>query len=470
MAGLRRRVNKRGETLWYALIYREGGRYHEQALFERDGTTRPANEKRALALAEKAEKAYRRKTPAQQKLTRYSKFTTVWPLFKAYHIDKLAKNTQSDYHWAYEGHFKTASFARKRVSNITHEDISAYVKQKLTQSPPLDPHTINNHTGMLAKFFEFAQLQGYWDGAVNPAKAMGIRQKLTNKHIVYLREPEHSLLLVDCLDPVSEEKHRVLTATLLWTGIRWSEARSLLWSQVFLGNPKHQHLRITTTAVGMDIQDTTKTPAGDRYVGVCSTLAAMLQVWSRNPLGGTLGSEKTRLGIAPGDGLVFASDAGTILSNGNFRNRQFKDAKVAAHLIDPSFPLEITVHGCRHSYAMTLLREGATSYATGRELGHSKGPLGSTGAYTHAEAERANPIAARMVERSIQTARKALAQKRKAPKRGTGSAVVSPTPPVAKVVARVSPAAKAAKTAAAKRVAGSVGIRRSPASPRKAKP
>jgi len=119
---------------------------------------------------------------------------------------------------------------------------------------------------------------------------------------------------------------------------------------------------------------------------------------------------------------------------------------------------------------MTLLREGATSYATGRELGHSKGPLGSTGAYTHAEAERANPIAARMVERSIQTARKALAQKRRAPKRGTGSAVASPTPPVAKVVARVSPAAEAAKTAAAKRAAGSVGIRRSPASPRKAKP
>jgi len=451
MAGLVQRTSKQGEPLWYATIHIGGGANHWEPIRERDGSA-PADRKRAQELANLAERNYRKLAPAKRTAARRILFTTAWPTFVADYVSTKAKNTQNDYHWAYEGHFRKAPFARKRVTNITHEDIKAYVQRKQAQPDPLGPHTLNNHTGMLAKFFQWAQQQGYWDGPVNPAKAMGIRQRLTTKHVAYLREPEHQLLLIDSIvttDQNSQEKYRLLVSTLLWAGIRWSEARSLLWSQVKLDNPKHLHLRITTTAVGMDIQSYTKSPAGDRYVGVCPTLAAMLKQWRANPMGGTLASEKFRLGIDPSDGLVLPSDAGTMLSPGNFRRRQLKDAKEAAHKTDPSFPLDLTTHGLRHSYAMTLLRMGATNYQVGQELGHSKGPLGSTAAYTHVDAERANPIAAAMVEKSIKVAKQALKKKQQA---AAKSVVAAPVQPLvaSKGITRPSPKPAAARTAAAK--------------------
>jgi len=169
---------------------------------------------------------------------------------------------------------------------------------------------------------------------------------------------------------------------------------------------------------------------------------------AQEPMGRNRPQARLGLGIAdPSDGLVFPSDAGTMLSPGNFRRRQLKDAKEAAHKLDPSFPLDLSTHGLRHSYAMTLLRMGATNYQVGQELGHSKGPLGSTAAYTHVDAERANPIAAARVEKSIKVARHALKKKQQAAAKPVTAAPTQPSV-ASKSIARTSPKPAAVRTAA----------------------
>ena len=436
MAGVSKRTAKNGEVHWYAVIYKSGGSYHWERLREKNGAD-PADRDAAKALAEKVDKALKKSPAVNKTAARRIIFRTAWPLFTAYHFGSLAENSKTDYDLVYKAHFSKAPFARMRVSNINHTHIKAYVDSKLRGPKPLSAHTLNNHTAMLATFFKFAHEQGWWDGDINPAKAMGIRQKLAPSKTAYISNPAHAWMLVDYFDKPEDEKYRVLTATLLWSGLRWSELRSLLWSQVFVDDPKHYHLRITTTAVGMDIQGSTKTHAGNRYVGVAPTLAKMLRDWRSNALGGTTAAETHRLGIAQSDGLVFPSDAGTILSPGNYRRRQFADAKKHVHGLDPSFPLDFTVHGCRHTYATNLQRMGATEFQVGRELGHTRGGLGSTAAYIHHEAQKGNPIAAAFAEKSIQEAKKAAA---KLKKQGAAPAKSAPVPPaVVKQVKQASP-------------------------------
>jgi len=451
MATVFSRTGAHGDTHWYASIYLGGIHKHFTLWVNEKNNTRPSNRTEAEKLAGALERRLKQGDPrAQQRALRRITFNTAWPLFVKAYVSKKAENTQNDYHFTFEGHFRRARFANKLVRNISHTDIQDYLR---TKESTLSPHTLNNQVGMLAKFFNFAKQESYWDGVVNPAKALGMRYTLPKQHQVYLQKPEHQLLLIESIytnDKTSQEKARVLTATLAWTGIRWSEARSLLWSNVFIDNPKHTYLHIETTAVGDKIQDRTKTPAGDRFVAVCPTLVKMLKKWRSNALGDTLNDEKTRLGIDPGDRLVFASDAGTLLSPGNFRRRQFDRAKTEAHRIDSSFPLDLDVHGLRHSFSMTLDRGGLSEYARSCELGHSNTRLGSTRHYTHPEAERMNPIAADAVEKSIKEGRRELAKLRKGQVNPPAPIVPAQAPIPMKGIRRKSPKVAAAATAAAK--------------------
>lgn len=451
MATVFSRTGARGDTHWYASIYLGGIHKHFTLWVNASNKTRPVTRTEAEKLAGALERKLKQGDPrAQQRALRRITFNTAWPLFVKAYVSKKAENTQNDYHFTFEGHFRKARFANKLVRNISHTDIQDYLKSKESS---LSPHTLNNQVGMLAKFFNFAKQESYWDGSVNPAKAMGMRYTLPKQHQVYLQKPEHQVLLIESIrtnDTTSQEKAKALTATLAWTGIRWSEARSLLWSNVFIDNPKHTHLHIETTAVGNSIQDRTKTPAGDRYVAVCPTLVKLLKKWRSDPLGDTLVTEKTRLGIDFADSLVFPSDAGTLLSPGNFRRRQFDRAKTAAHQVDSSFPLDLEVHGLRHSFSMTLQRGGLSDYARSCELGHSNTRLGSTRHYTHPEAERMNPIAAAAVEKAIKEGRRELAKLRKGQPNPPASTAPTQAPVPAKGVRRKSPKAVAAVTAAKK--------------------
>ena len=121
------------------------------------------------------------------------------------------------------------------------------------------------------------------------------------------------------------------------------------------------------------------------------------------------------------------------MSAGNFRKRQFQDAKDRAHDKDPSFPVDLPVHGLRHTTSMILQRSGVDPVMLAHTLGHSrKALLGATAVYTHVEAERENPIVAAIMEKSIKDAKKALArQKTKSAKSGRSRhrALESSSPP-----------------------------------------
>ena len=454
MASVSKRTGKNGEVHWYAVIYNEGGGYHWERLLEKAGDkhSNPLGQKRAQELANQAERRYHKIPAAKRTVSRHTVFSTAWQEFNRDYISTKAENTRNDYHYTWGAHLSKAPFHRKRVHNITIDDIRDYVELKLKT---LDPHTVNNQTSMLAKFFLWAREHNYFDGDVNPAKAMGVRQTIHRKPLVFI-DADQARLLIKSFDPKVDEKYAVLTATLLWTGIRWSEARSLTWDSVHLNNSHHYHLSIRTTAVGMTIQDHPKTGAGNRSVAIPPTLAKMLKKWNSNKkIGGTLGVEMTRLGIS--SPLVFPSDAGTLLGPDNYRKRQFTEAKKRAHAKDPSFPLTLTVHGLRHSYATNLLVQGASVFSLKSEMGHAS--IQSSMAYTHYQPELGNPITAGMVENSIKKAKRTPAAAtsasktaatpvhkgipRKSPKKAT-TAAQSPTP--APKPSRKLPSKKSSKT------------------------
>lgn len=421
MAGVHSKPGADG-ALWYADIYSDG-RTRQFPLTKVDGKTgkksRPKDEDEARRWAKRLEKEVTRKAAQQATVKRFSRFNTLWPKFYASESGRWRKNTRNDYERAYSKHLSKASFSQKQVRNIDHNDIKAYQDEKVKEG--LAPHTINNHQGMLAQFFDYAQREGYWSGPQIPARAIPRLSIAGAKQTVYLSKPEHPALLLESFVPKFEDKYAVLTATLLLTGIRWSEARSLLWSQVSF-DPKHPHIHITTTAVGNEIQDFgPKSEASKRWVGLPPTLIAMLKRWMKDPFGDTDRDERFRLGIAPGDGLVFPSDCGTMMSAGNFRKRQFQDAKDRAHAKDASFPLDLPVHGLRHTASMSLQRGGVDPVMLAHSLGHSRRALlGATAVYTHVEAERENPIVAAIMERSIKDSKRLLGKKRaKAAKSGT---------------------------------------------------
>ena len=396
---------------------------------------RPKDITEARRWAKRLETSLGKQAAQRATVKRYARFNTLWPKFMAVWPTEKQwhTNTRLDYERAFRKHLSSPGgkkavlrgqsahgcpFLQRQVRNIDHNDIKAYLQLKLSEG--LAPHTVNNHQGMLAQFFDYAEREGYWVGPQNPARTIPRLSLAGAKQTVYLSKPEHYALLLESFLPKFEDKYAVLTTTLLLTGLRWSEARSLLWSQVSL-DPKHPHSNITTTAVGLDIQDITKTPAGGRWVGLPPVLVAMLKKWAKDPFGGTDNDERIRLGLAPGDNLVFPSDSGTLMSAGNFRKRQFQDAKDRAHGKDPSFPVDLPVHGLRHTTSMILQRGGVDPVMLAHTLGHSrKALLGATAVYTHVEAERENPIVAAIMEKSIKDAKKALArQKTKSAKSGT---------------------------------------------------
>lgn len=67
----------------------------------------------------------------------------------------------------------------------------------------------------------------------------------------------------------------------------------------------------------------------------------------------------------PNEGLVFKSQRGKCLLNGNWLQRKFKDFVIKANL-----PEELSLHNLRHTHATTLIKEGASIYSVSKLLGH----------------------------------------------------------------------------------------------------
>ncbi|MGH2926220.1 MAG: tyrosine-type recombinase/integrase [Solirubrobacterales bacterium] len=282
----------------------------------------------------------------------FHEFASQW--YEGLRHEGLRETTLADYHWQLSSHL-LPFFARHRLSEITIEQVDRYRRVKVGEER-LSPTSINKTITRLGQILEVAVERELI--LRNPAKVGGKRRKLKT------RQPERSYLdrtdqLESLLGAAGEldqigrgpKNRRLLLATLLFAGLRLSEALNLRWRDVDLAA---RRLRVIDS----------KTDAGVREVELlpllCEELATHKAGW-RN----LSGSE-----------LVFATGTGGAQNPSNVRNRILAGSvKLANECREQAglgpLPQGLTPHSLRRTFISLLLAAGEDPPYVMRQVGHS---------------------------------------------------------------------------------------------------
>lgn len=152
----------------------------------------------------------------------FHEFATEWLRDKE---PELRPRTLTDYRWALELHL-LPWFARKRLSEITVEEVDRYKAAKLREGR-LAPNAINKTITRLAQVLEVAEEYGRIER--NPAKGKRRKVKATEPRRSWV-EPEQLPYLLDAADHYM----RPIVAVLAGAGLRIGEACALDWRDVQL--------------------------------------------------------------------------------------------------------------------------------------------------------------------------------------------------------------------------------------------
>ena len=182
-----------------------------------------------------------------------------------------------------------------------------------------------------------------------------------------------------------------LWATLLGTGMCRGEAVALRWTDVDLDGGAATVRRSTTVVRGATVETSGKTAAAERTVPLPTGLVAVLRAHRAR-------QTEDRLAVGAGwvdRGHVFTEADGRPIHPSRVSERFHAACKVAGV---PS----IGVHGCRHTAATAMLREGVPVTTVARVLGHAD-PGITLKVYAHAVPSD-DALASAAVERAMFTA------------------------------------------------------------------
>jgi len=149
-------------------------------------------------------------------------------------------------------------------------------------------------------------------------------------------------------------------------GLREGELLALRWEDVALEAVKPAVLVRRTLTRGEEgrgwiVSASTKSGKG-RRVRLTQRAAAALKDHRRTQL-----EERMRLaGLWQDQGLVFASETGSLLNPSNLRNRSFKRIKARSGVRE-----DLRFHDLRHTCATLLLGEGVIAKVVSEMLGHA---------------------------------------------------------------------------------------------------
>ena len=286
--------------LWYADIYMDG-RTKQVPLIKEDPKTqkklRPKDITEARRWAKRLENSLGKQAAQRATVKRYARFNTLWPKFMAVWPTEKQwhTNTRLDYERAFRKHLSSPGgkkavlrgqsahgcpFLQQQVRNIDHNDIKAYLQLKLSEGlAPTRSITIRGCSPS-SSTMRSARATGWV--LRNPARTIRASRSPAPSRQSISRSLGALCAPAGELPPqVRGQVCRSYDYPAAYGFALVRGPRSLLWSQVSL-DPKHPHLNITTTAVGLDIQDITKTPAGGRWVGLPPVLVAMLKKWAKD--------------------------------------------------------------------------------------------------------------------------------------------------------------------------------------------
>ncbi len=223
------------------------------------------------------------------------------------------------------------------LDRVTRRDLDRWILE--LQESGAGPRRVNMALARLRTIFRLAEEEGLV--ADNPARLVrSLREPRAAVDPFSAREIE---LLLGAAAPGTE---RAFLATLLFAGLRPSEALGLQWRDIDLRRSIISVRRGRTRwGDGM-----TKTEASEREVDISAALFAELSALSA---------------ARRGDEYVFTGPRGAPLDWNNFRHRTWRRlmAITGVRLRPP--------YQCRHSYAANLLAQGANPHYVAHQMGHS---------------------------------------------------------------------------------------------------
>jgi integrase len=251
-------------------------------------------------------------------------------------------------------------FAQHLVSQITVAEVDRYREFKLREGVIAGSY-LNATITRLGAILDVADERDLI--ARNPVRVNPRRRKVkvSRSRRAYLDRPEQIQALLTAAGQLDTEAasrrdrdtclRRPLIATLVFAGLRISEALTLRWRDVDLAGNR---LRV----------DDAKTDAGSRWVPIAAALRSELV------------ARKLSTRFSDVDDLVFTTIAGRKLSRDNTRTRilgkaiELADEALIVADLAP-LPEKLTQHSLRHTYISLRVALGDDLAAVSRDAGHA---------------------------------------------------------------------------------------------------
>ena len=288
----------------------------------------------------------------------------------------LRDTTHRLYRGYSETHFKP-SLGSKRLAKLNHDDIQAFLNAKRDEKrkrgkseKKLSPRTLHHLYVVLGTALTWAVRKGYIPVSpmlrVDPPRVM--------KSEVTPLTAEQTTALIDMAEAEGDPLLALWTLAA-FTGARKGELLGLSWDDVDLDAG---YIRIRRSLVrvsaGTPVYSAPKTARSRRVIDLDPDAVAALrahrdrQAFNHQALGDNAYVDQ---------GIVFASEVGTPLDQGNV-TRRFKRALRRAGL-----PETTRMHDLRHGAATMMLEDGETVPTVSEYLGHAS-PAITMQVYAHA--------------------------------------------------------------------------------------
>ncbi|WP_082008126.1 site-specific integrase [Microbacterium mangrovi] len=269
---------------------------------------------------------------------------------------QLKPTTRAGYRHLLDKHI-LPRWGDKQLTSVRHGEIQSWVGELAADRAP---QTVRNVFAVLALVFNYAVR----DNRIVRSPSAGVTlPRRVHTERGYLTHSQVRRLADECTP------YGGLIMFLAYTGLRWGEAAALRVRDINVSRQRVEVARSVTEPGGKLVFGTPKTHAR-RSVPYPNFLAPMIETQVR--------------GRGPND-LVFHSPDGSVLRNGNFRNRILRPALARIHTgymdtdgtvipADRIFPT-VTPHDLRHTAASLAISAGANVKAVQRMLGHASATM-----------------------------------------------------------------------------------------------
>jgi integrase len=350
MAKVRKRTwtNSKGEqTAWIADYFDQGGKRHIKT-FE---TKREAT---AWLVGTQNEVKQGIHTPESTSIT-VAEAADLWLEKGA--LEKLERSTLRQYRNHVDLHLKPSRIGNEKLARLSAPMIEAFRDDLIRGGSRAMARKV---LASLKSILGEAQRHGFVaQNAAQPVK-------------VDLRRRENGKLTIGRDIPSKEEirtilesasgRWRPLLVTPIFTGMRSSELRGLVWDDVDF---ERKVIRVRQRADDWGAIGPPKSAAGDREIPMAPMVANALRQWR-------LACPRERDGENGGQlRFVFPNGNGRIENHANIANRGFYALQRAAGIVDAVGKPKYGLHALRHFCASWLIEQGFSAKRLQALLGHS---------------------------------------------------------------------------------------------------